>query len=1371
MPPGLPVGESTEASHLARGQAVGNGTVRRLRAHVEDWLFALGCRIHQNPGKVLLGGVLALGALAAGLRLAHLQTDLEVLWVQAGGRLSEEIAYTQSKLGPDGQLSFQALIQTPRPEKRDAAGVLTAEALTQHLRSAKAASRVTVRLFGRTWDLNRICYKAGIPLTENYILQQAMERLIPCVVVTPLDCFWDGAKLQSGKFYLSSALEYRWTNLDPQELIRGMEAFRDLLNLRDLEELLERAQVGRAYMDRPCLDPQDPGCPDSAPNKQTGQPVDVMHELASGCSGFSRRFMHWQRELIVGGARENASRILQSAEALQTMFVLMDSKQLHETYKDNYDIRDIGWSEEKASAILDAWQRKFVRVVHGSVRPNSSQQVHAFSTTSLHDLLWAFSDFRPARVATACALMLVFTCMALFQCDCTKSQGAVGIAGLMVVVLSVAAALGVSSILGLDFNAASTQVLPFIALGSGMKDIFLLAHVFAWTSINRNIPGNCCVGDCLRECGPGITLCAVCNLVVFLLAALIPIPALQAFSLQAAIVVVLNIATTLLVFPAILALDLCRRRGNRMDVLCCLASPCSNRVVAIDSRLSPAFNGPTQCSPPEGGFQCSTAAAHITLQATLTAVARYDASGQHIITLLPATISTPVSTSHEHPTTGEASAHPTMPGPESCSSTRDLIARMEEAGPLEQPSGLCCGNRHWTLSRFGFECYAPLLTKGPVKAAVLLSSFALLGTALYGASYVPDGLPLAEVVPRGGPEHAFLAARACHFPAYSIRVATTADVDYPSAQMQIFALHEHLRLLPQAAHEADGRLPKTWLHYFRDWLLDLQRAFDEDWAAGRISVTSFRNGSESAVLALRLLVQTGDPDASVNFAQLPGKRLVDSNGIIDPATFYVALTAWVSSDPLGVAASQAALRPSPPDWIHDKYSSGPDSMIIPAADPLEYSHFAFYLRGLREAADFVEAIRAVRAVTKAFSAQGLPCYPTGLPFLFWEQYLGLRHWLALAVGLALAAVFFACSVGFASPGTAVLVILVLALTIIELFGSMALLGLRLSAISAVLLVISIGLGAHSSVHLAMAFLNSRGTIERRLAQALGQILPPITKSAVCSLLGLTVLAASEFDFIVRYFFAELALLSLLALLNGLLVLPVLLATCLPGTQHEMVEVESLPTDQGAPCFGTVPMAEAENGTGPAAGDTFGPRGLYTVPPSSTHPRLVLDGPENAYAPQINLVPLVKNDTVSVLEFQTGPRVGSAAGTKTWTPDRCNEPPISKLRPQLACGADCPSAPCRTGHVSRSAADDMRHGLVVSQALATVTATASVTVSVTGMPGAHVRTLGNDGYSNVSHDNSCNKNNNSGHLKDCATEPPVILPGTPSLATDVEAQPP
>lgn len=53
---------------------------------------------------------------------------------------------------------------------------------------------------------------------------------------------------------------------------------------------------------------------------------------------------------------------LSSAEALQTMFLLMSPRQLFEHFKDDYEIHDISWSEEKAGAILEAWQRKFVEV-------------------------------------------------------------------------------------------------------------------------------------------------------------------------------------------------------------------------------------------------------------------------------------------------------------------------------------------------------------------------------------------------------------------------------------------------------------------------------------------------------------------------------------------------------------------------------------------------------------------------------------------------------------------------------------------------------------------------------------------------------------------------------------------------------------------------------------------------------------------------------------------------------------------------------------------------------------------------------------------------------------------------------------------------
>lgn len=55
--------------------------------------------------------------------------------------------------------------------------------------------------------------------------------------------------------------------------------------------------------------------------------------------------------------------------------------------------------------------------------------------------------------------------------------------------------------------------------------------------------------------------------------------------------------------------------------------------------------------------------------------------------------------------------------------------------------------------------------------------------------------------------------------------------------------------------------------------------------------------------------------------QLTTRKLVDKDGLIPPELFYVGLTVWVSSDPLGLAASQANFYPPPPEWLHDKYDT------------------------------------------------------------------------------------------------------------------------------------------------------------------------------------------------------------------------------------------------------------------------------------------------------------------------------------------------------------------------------------------------------------------------------------------------------------------
>lgn len=65
------------------------------------------------------------------------------------------------------------------------------------------------------------------------------------------------------------------------------------------------------------------------------------------------------------------------------MFLLMSPRQLFEHFKDDYEIHDISWSEEKAGAILEAWQRKFVEVSIGNspcVSLDRSEPIHGIST-------------------------------------------------------------------------------------------------------------------------------------------------------------------------------------------------------------------------------------------------------------------------------------------------------------------------------------------------------------------------------------------------------------------------------------------------------------------------------------------------------------------------------------------------------------------------------------------------------------------------------------------------------------------------------------------------------------------------------------------------------------------------------------------------------------------------------------------------------------------------------------------------------------------------------------------------------------------------------------------------------------------------------
>ncbi|XP_013995546.1 LOW QUALITY PROTEIN: protein patched homolog 1 [Salmo salar] len=1341
---------------ISKGKAVGQKAPLWIRARFQALLFSLGCHIQRHCGKVLFIGLLVFGALSVGLRVAAIETDIEQLWVEAGSRVSRELRYTKEKQGEESVFTSQMLIQTP---KQEGTNILTQDALLLHLEAALSASKVQVSLFGKSWDLNKICYKSGVPIIENVMIERMIDKLFPCMIVTPLDCFWEGAKLQGGSAYLPGMPDIQWMNLDPLKLMEELSQFTSLEGFR---EMLDKAQVGHAYMNRPCLDPNDSDCPLSAPNKDLRESPDIAGQLQGGCHGFSKKFMHWQEELILGGRVKDTQNALQSAEALQTMFLLMSPKQLYEHFKDDYEIHDINWNEDKATAILESWQRKFVEVAHGSIPQNSTSEIHAFSTTTLNDIMKSFSDVSVIRVAGGYLLMLAYACATMLRWDCAKSQGAVGLAGVLLVALSVAAGLGLCSLLGLSFNAATTQVLPFLALGIGVDDMFLLAHSFTETGIN--IPFKERTGDCLRRTGTSVALTSINNMIAFFMAALVPIPALRAFSLQAAIIVVFNFAMVLLIFPAILSLDLHRREVKRLDILCCFYSPCSSRVIQIQPQEFSDANDNTTHSHAPGAqttttYTGSTITTSTQITTTVQAFTQCDAAGQHIVTILPPT--SQISTSPPSVVVATSPAHPSPTDPYGSqlftpsSSTRDLLAQMDESKEARECVPLPFFR--WNLSSFARDKYAPLLLKPESKVVVVVLFVALLGLSLYGTTMVHDGLYLTDIVPRDTKEYDFINAQFKYFSFYNMYLVTMDGFDYPRSQHLLIQLHNSFTSVKYVVRDSDQQLPRMWLHYFQDWLRGLQAAFDADWEAGRITWDNYRNGTEDGVLAYKLLIQTGSKKDPFNYNQLTSRRLVDDDGLIHPDVFYIYLTVWVSNDPLGYAASQGNFYPHPREWIHDKYDTTGENLRIPAAEPLEFAQFPFYLNGLRQASDFIEGIESVRTICEEFTRKGVLNYPNGYPFLFWEQYIGLRHWFLLAVSVVLACTFLVCAILLLNPWTAGIIVFILAMMTVELFGIMGLIGIKLSAIPVVILIASVGIGVEFTVHIALAFLTAVGNRNRRSAVALEHMFAPVIDGAISTLLGVLMLAGSEFDFILRYFFAVLAILTVLGILNGLVLLPVLLS--LMGPPPEVT-----PSDNGS-CLSPEPLSPPMTHHGYYAG--HGPlsprqqafsessesecysettttsgigeeykycdRSPYITPPTS---HILLEASKNPSFPKLTVVkPFKGNQSVTLqkeLLNESSPNAVNSVSSqlKQWDNKHDCNSDQGPRRQHLP--SDRTQGPGRTNHCgprsqthkgphqNRTKMPAYNGGTVPSSAVTTmVTATASVTVAVhPSLPGAY-----------------------------------------------------
>lgn len=143
-----------------------------------------------------------------------------------------------------------------------------------------------------------------------------------------------------------------------------------------------------------------------------------------------------------------------------------------------------------------------------------------------------------------------------------------GTVGILVVIGSLGAAIGLTFYGNNKLTMISAEVVPFLILAIGVDNMFLISRA------EREIPKYVTdvrerIAFALKDIGPSIFAAAVCESLAFFIGMLTDVPALQNFCLVAGLAVTVDFVLQMTVFVGALALDVKRIADNRADI-CCL---------------------------------------------------------------------------------------------------------------------------------------------------------------------------------------------------------------------------------------------------------------------------------------------------------------------------------------------------------------------------------------------------------------------------------------------------------------------------------------------------------------------------------------------------------------------------------------------------------------------------------------------------------------------------------------------------------------------------------------------------------------------------------------------------------------------------------
>lgn len=152
-----------------------------------------------------------------------------------------------------------------------------------------------------------------------------------------------------------------------------------------------------------------------------------------------------------------------------------------------------------------------------------------------------------------------------------QSKFTLGVIGIVIVLMSVSASVGLFSAAGVKVTLIIAEVIPFLVLAVGVDNIFLIVHEFERVNISdADEEIRFRIAKALGRMGPSILLSASTETVAFALGVFVGMPAVRNFAIYAAGAVFINAILQVTMFVSVLALNQKRVESGRVDCFPCL---------------------------------------------------------------------------------------------------------------------------------------------------------------------------------------------------------------------------------------------------------------------------------------------------------------------------------------------------------------------------------------------------------------------------------------------------------------------------------------------------------------------------------------------------------------------------------------------------------------------------------------------------------------------------------------------------------------------------------------------------------------------------------------------------------------------------------